>query len=587
MEKIKSIWVNHKSFVCINIICILFLSIYYGRHVADINTVWELLDEFGYLANADYLVHHNWAQLITSYYGYGYSLLLVPLFYICDTGLGLIQGAIIINMLCMLLTYIISLTLICKLCDFIPKNILAVIAAILCLYPHLTANVFKITCECFLAMMTWLIWLLLFKCLETKKTVYYVFLSLAVTYAFFTHTRALALTIMVVLVLALLCFKKQIEVKNCLVAGVTLAVFYCIGYLLKNYIIAGVYTASVDAVGNEANTLVNIIDLEWVTTRLSWIFSSDFVLYIYSFVCKNFYLFIAGLGLCHWSIFVVLRKLIVTGKEERKFSNVEWIEISIVLSFILMIIMQLTSGAGVLHNVTYFYYGRYFEYLLCPILFLGIKYYMTEGIKPVQYLAMFAFWGICFLGSMFLSQHLTAQTLIIDTHRIASFSFVTKEINQYINVLENLVLYGSLGLIVVFLLGVKEKTRIMILVPLCILFLVNNSANIQQIAYINERDLGDNSIANYLMENFEEDTIFFVNSDYRYKGYYTRMQVLLGDKKLQVIELEDIKRIPEGAYFVGYNSEQAFGQISAVSNSNPVMTGRAFILYQERTKNDE
>ncbi len=541
--------------------------------------MWELADEFGFLANAEYLAGHNWPHMITSYYGYGYSLALIPLFYLCKTSVQLLQGVVIVNIICILLIYVISLTLMCKLCDFIHKNVLALIAALLCLYPYLAANTLKVTCECFLTMLTWLVWLLLYQALETKKKRYFILLGIAVPYAFFTHTRGLVLTITVFLIFLILCIRKHMKLNSFLIFGAVLILSYGAGFLLKNDIVAHVYTPDISIDTDGTGAVVNLINLEWILTRVEWFFA-DFKFYVYAFLCKNVYLFVASLGLCHLGIFAGIRNLWYAHKEKKSFSASDWVKFSIVLSFILMIGMILAAGAGILENVAYFYYGRYFEYLVCPLIFLGIAHCVAEGLEEKQFFKWFVFWGVCALGGMQLSNYLKSQVMSIDTNRIAAFSFVTKEVNQYPEVLEYLILYGSLGIFLIFLLCRKKETRKFILVPLIILFLVNDSATIQQITYINERDSGDNYIADYLIENVSDDDVFFVNTKYLYDRFYMRMQVLLGDKRLRVVEVEDVETIPAGAYFVAYNNDSTEAQLAPVAET--VMPGRAFKLYQKQ-----
>ena len=58
-----------------------------------------LADEFGYLGNAAFLAGYDWSALMAGspYYSYGYSLLLVPLFWLFDSPLRIYQTALINN----------------------------------------------------------------------------------------------------------------------------------------------------------------------------------------------------------------------------------------------------------------------------------------------------------------------------------------------------------------------------------------------------------------------------------------------------------------------------------------------------------
>lgn len=69
------------------------------RHLGSIEFFTVLDDEFGYWGNAAYLAGLDWSGVISEipYYSYGYSLLLVPLFFIFDNPIHMYKAAIILN----------------------------------------------------------------------------------------------------------------------------------------------------------------------------------------------------------------------------------------------------------------------------------------------------------------------------------------------------------------------------------------------------------------------------------------------------------------------------------------------------------
>ena len=58
------------------------IFVLYGSNVKNIYTVWQIGDEAGYLMNAAFFSGHDWSGIyeVIPYYGYGYSLLLIPFF---------------------------------------------------------------------------------------------------------------------------------------------------------------------------------------------------------------------------------------------------------------------------------------------------------------------------------------------------------------------------------------------------------------------------------------------------------------------------------------------------------------------------
>ena len=98
------------------------LIYYYGKRIPYINGVWELVDEYGYLVNAAYMSGTEWEYMTNSYYGYGYSILLIPLFWLCNTGIEIIRGAIWINVICVVALFFVQYLLLSKLVKDINKN---------------------------------------------------------------------------------------------------------------------------------------------------------------------------------------------------------------------------------------------------------------------------------------------------------------------------------------------------------------------------------------------------------------------------------------------------------------------------------
>ena len=101
--------------------CLVFL--YYAKYVLQINTVWELPDEYGYLVNAAYLSGTDWAFVSNMYYAYGFSLWLIPLFWLCGSGVGIIRATVLFNALCVAALFLVQYILMSKLCRNTNKNV--------------------------------------------------------------------------------------------------------------------------------------------------------------------------------------------------------------------------------------------------------------------------------------------------------------------------------------------------------------------------------------------------------------------------------------------------------------------------------
>lgn len=141
-----------KNQIMVLLLCGLMLLWIYGRNIAKINTVWELGDEASYLWNTAYFLQMNWDEVGAAYpySGYGYSLILIPVFLLCKSGVSLIRGACIVNIVCLFLMYILHISILRKVSKNSNSILLPMFAFISCCTPYLASNVYKVLAEVFL-----------------------------------------------------------------------------------------------------------------------------------------------------------------------------------------------------------------------------------------------------------------------------------------------------------------------------------------------------------------------------------------------------------------------------------------------------
>ena len=94
---------------------------------------------------------------------------------------------------------------------------------------------------------------------------------------------------------------------------------------------------------------------------------------------------------------------------------------------------------------------------------------------------------------------------------------------------------------------------------------------------LNEQAHGDVGVAEYILEHSDKE-VNFVDSNYKYEGYYSRMQVLIKDKKLKVIPNQDMSQIDKGTYFITYMSSELGKKYE--NEGKLVKKGAVFGVYQ-------
>ena len=363
--------------------CIIF--VFYASYALRIHTVWSLVDEYGYLANAAYLSGTKWTSLTNLYYGWGYSVLLLPLFWIGANGTTIIRGAILVNALCTAVTYWLQIVLLSKLCKNLNKHIVVLMAFALSFFPYVMASNTKVMPDSLLVFMLWLCGLALYKALETKHVGWYGLLALCMAYIFFVHTRSFVFVGTWILMLMLMTALKEVNWKHLLIFLALFAVFYFAGYALKDALIENFYSKAIgmeDAQGNAA-AIGNMLSIEMIVAKIKRIFTSKIWIYLNSFVCKFFYTAVATVGTWQLGVYGVAKNCINKWKQHRALSASEWVKVGFVVASVVMICATAIQAPGSTDAVGYYFYGRYYEYLIAPIVFVGLEKCIQKRLPVV------------------------------------------------------------------------------------------------------------------------------------------------------------------------------------------------------------
>ena len=549
------------------------IGLFYARYALYINTVWELPDEYGYLANAAYLSGTKWSPLSNMYYGYGYSLLLIPFFLIGAKGTTVIRGALLVNAVCIVATYLIQIGLISKICKTLNKYVVILIAFVLSFYPYLMASDVKVLSEPLLSLMIWLCGLVLYKAVETKKGYWYSLLALCMAYTFFVHTRSFVFIGTWMLVLVLMTILKEIDWRHLLLFFALFIAFYFVGYEVKNVLIANVYSNVVGTDTSQGTTVVNVLGIEMILGRIKALFSGEFTLYLYSVVCKFFYLAVATVGTWQIGVYAVVRDCLSKWKQHARLSATGWVKVCFVLASFMMICATTVSSPGRLNAVAFFFYGRYYEYLVLPVAAIGLEYFIKNRMHWKVHLIHIGTVLASGVIAQSMYQLLDSEEVSIDIFRMSSFSGLLANEIKYQELIWGYLLITVVAMLIGAVLNYKESVSWLFLLVILAGFAFNNKAISELVVEISESSLPDNAIVEYVLENVDEEQVYYLDS--RYISYTTKMQVLLGVKQLVVIDIEDLENI-SAKYLLVQTSSRYKEQLSEFEK---VKSGYYFELY--------
>lgn len=556
------------------------LGIIYFSNVHNIFVVWEIGDEAGYLGNAAWMAGYDWSSTreVLPYFGYGYSLLLVPFFYLCDNGVMLIQAAVCINIVCILVSYLVQIKLMTQMINKCSVFLVAVIAFLVNLYPYLVASSMKVICESFLTLQYWIIALILYNALKKEKKSLFFCLGIASAFIFFIHTRSIIVVGVIFLILLYYGLHKDIDWKNLLIFFIFFSVTFILGTVIKNMCVQSSYR-NLEGDAYEAVSQVNRITVKYIADRLKWLFDpSNIILYFRSVNAKAFYI-ITGTGMMAlFGIYALVKNIFNKRKDKKKLEN-RGISLYFLLSFALMYIVCIVSGAGTKEVNATFFYGRYFEYTLGGLIFMGVYSCLCEynSRKKVFYFLLITF-VIGLLGKG-IGEYFVSQQVYIDTARTATFSFEASINNDFSQMMYFIMIETAiLGFLIIGIEKWKYRNYILS-AAIFLIFLLDDQKVIDTINRTNRAHEGEKEVVEYILNSEESTPVYFVNGEYKDNvPYFSVLQVLLKNRPVILVEQEKISNIEESAFIVCYHDSDIV--LNLDKNHNYIMNNHVFNLYE-------
>lgn len=557
----------------------ILLGCIYGSQIKNINIVWELGDEAGYLSNAAYFSGTDWSDVAASlpYFGYGYSILLTPLFFICPTGVALIRGAIFVNVICMIGSYFLSVAVMARLCTQCNKIWIAIFAFISSLSPYLVSNTFKVLCEVFLSMWVWVIAYALLMVFEHRNYISFFLLGIAACFIFFIHTRAIVVAGTVWLILICCLVTKKITAKEFLTFCISFIIFFAALYAVKRNII--VSSMQMTAQDNRKDT--NMIGPAYLVQRLRWLIA-DFYAYIISFCGKALYLFNATGGMIFFGLSACIKGI----KESFRFEEDKKFVLFLYTGFTVffMVMASVFNGAGAADNFCYIFYSRYYEYVISPIFILGL-HEAVKGRKEVKvciwYIIAALLSGMITLEAR--NTFLQLDEIHMDTARLPGFTDVILKNNDF----RSFAIYAAVTVsasIVIFIL-LRQYSLSRVVIPMLVFYMLMQSSNACRdyiVDTANENGRMDVAVADFIRENEVSDKVPFVDTEFRWDGYYSRIQVLLKDKKLEVISEDEVDTMDQGTFYLTYLNSELGKRLE--NEGKLVEKGNVFGVYRNEIK---
>lgn len=569
-EKNKKIIILYLLFSLI--ICYLVL-----RNIQSLNSITIIPDEFGYWYAGAVFAGLDWREVayLNPYYGFGYGILLCPLFLFFDDAVLMYRIAIGYNAVFMVLSFILGVRIMDNLKFNIRKEWKLIFSFSATAYSNLIFQSQTTQVECLLNFLFWLTLYILINIIQRHRLLDYICMSLICGYMYAVHMRSLGVVFTSAVTLLLFASQnKKLWKKTFIYLSLLLVMFFLINFIKINlksntYAPLPPYQSEFQNEDNilpelNENISVNakVNDYASVMQSVMQIFSVDGLLKLFiNIIGKVYYLFASSLFLVFYALLALCRRIYSGAHKiinKQKNSIAFWVSCYLVLSLLFAV------GIASIFLLNYnrqdmIVYGRYTEYVIGPFLVLGL-YMLLKRKVPIKL--------VCF-GYIF-------ETIIA---YIIQYIIITGELKQYLDnnavglVHKIIYLFGNLGsekfaisililiflqsIVVFFLFNIKKKWTSFIAVILCTLIWIQDGNEVYKHNILRQQtELMDTiDLAQYLQINATEKDIYYVDE---YVPYiiidYIQFQLL--KHPVKVITANDLQhKIKNGYYLIPNTSE--------------------------------
>ena len=373
-EMLKQRCIRYKEFlfVAAGLLC------FYGISIGSIYGFSIFPDEFAYWAYAAAMGGYDWSEITSlgSYYSYGYSIILFPIFVLCKNAVTAYRIAVFANFLFLFLAYVCLVKAMEKLtvCKSIPAALTAALVIFFpgnLFYAQMTMTEALLVCLYVAAGTALLIYL------ENDRLPALVMCMLAFLFLYIVHMRTIGILTAGILVLLLHILTGQGKKKHIAVIVVMTGLLFLAGDIIKEEILfrmyGGIHTEL--AAGNDYGGQVD---------KIRYLFTPEgFYDFLVSILGKVLYLGLATYGLFYWGIYVLAGqawKMLQSIRKHRAPDIGQQFAVFVLLSAAAQILVA-TIYLLTLGEIDDYTYGRYSELIIPFVMASGLAALWKTPLK--------------------------------------------------------------------------------------------------------------------------------------------------------------------------------------------------------------
>ena len=522
-----------------SIIFITFLFCVYEYSITRVYGFILFPDEFGYWSYAAKLAGYDWSDIVSlgSYYSYGYSLILFPIFLLCKDAILAYRVAVSINFVLLAGGYVILLGIVKKLDDGSNvKEHIYMGAAIAMTYPSWLFYAKTTMVEIVLVVLLILIGMLLLNYLEHNRVSVLIMLVLALVYIHFLHMRAVAVTLAGGVTLFVYFVKHSKKIKQLFLMLLMGVLILGIGMVAKEWLQAKLYA------GTEQEML-HINDYAGQLEKLSFLLSKEG---IYNLVCgisgKILYLGLSSFGIVYWGVWHCIkeiRKLLKCLMARKEIDDKKLIYVFVLLTLVGELLINVIYNIRP-YRVDSVVYGRYHEFVLPVFMVWGIM----EMLRSSKTICGMTLIGIVQIPMLLLVIHNVNHYQLTNMHGyiMVGISYLDgiKELstNQFLGLTYVLLMLLSFAVTVIIVAEKKWNTNGVILIMVVVLEFVL-SVRASEL-YIDTSSIGafrDSIVAEKIEElrkdNDDRRVVYIQENE---EAFISIMQFMLRDIDIELLQ---------------------------------------------------
>ncbi len=381
MENIRKIFINQfnenreRLALCLLTLILFLIAI---RNIGQLGVFTVLDDEFGYWGNAAYFVGLDWSTIVSEipYYSYGYSLVLVPLFWIFEEPTYIYKAAVVLNGIFLCVGFLLCYDIGKKLSAGSDKSLLLSIAILIFMYPSYIVYLSIGWAESLLTLIVWgLAWS--FIGLDEKSTHYKpLIIGVLATYSYIIHQRSIGILIASILTLLIMFFFKRLNQKQLLIAILPIVLMLIAHHFIKADLQSTLWLNSAGRLANDYKSQVGKIT--------SFMTLKGWIAFIKALIGHLFYLGIASFLMVYYGLYKLIRdmwKISYTlyrkKKVELQLEHV-FFNLFVLLAFTLSLLISAIFFKEP-NRIDHIVYGRYVEILIGPVMLVGLLELLTSS----------------------------------------------------------------------------------------------------------------------------------------------------------------------------------------------------------------